>query len=387
MLPSLSSSSTAVPVSVNSQPTPDSTALPAADIGSTDRVDAVFSGLVLTETAEPEAELPLAVAAEEEVQTSVAVAPDAEQWMRNVLDQQQVQLQVRDLQDAIRQSQQPQDEQVPVDRLNATDLRTPAFTQGVAAADVTTRTSGVAEALPSTGRLREQTISANADRNLAMTNPALTLWVNRTAETGLLPANPGTPSSASDAAEPLATLTGVAIDALVPDRVAVSPGNLAVVNPGDKTVQDIASQTPVKLPTPEAKWGEQLLHTLRDQVQVQIQQRIQNATIRLDPPELGSLEIFLSHESGRLNVHINASQADVARLLQHTSDRLRHELAGGQFTQVNVQTSNDGQSGQQQSRHGARHFAAGEIIQANGQTSQDSSRTDSGQSSDVLITV
>lgn len=116
----------------------------------------------------------------------------------------------------------------------------------------------------------------------------------------------------------------------------------------------------------EAKWGEQLLHTLRDQVQVQIQQKIQNATIRLDPPELGSLEIYISHEAGRLSVHITASQADVARLIQHTSDRLRQELAGSNFTQVNVQTSAEGQSGQQQSRERQR-FSADENILANEQ--------------------
>jgi len=105
-----------------------------------------------------------------------------------------------------------------------------------------------------------------------------------------------------------------------------------------------------------------LLHTLRDQVQVQIAQKIQNATIRLDPPELGSLEIYISHEAGRLSVHISASQADVARLIQHTSDRLRQELAGSNFTQVNVQTSAEGQSGQQQSRERQRFIAAEHIL-------------------------
>ena len=127
-----------------------------------------------------------------------------------------------------------------------------------------------------------------------------------------------------------------------------------------------ASPSQLSLQAPEAKWGEQLLHTLRDQVQVQIAQKIQNATIRLDPPELGSLEIYISHEAGRVNVHITASQADVARLIQHTSDRLRQELAGSNFTQVNVQTSAEGQSGQQQSRERQR-FIADERILANEQ--------------------
>jgi type III secretion system needle length determinant len=145
----------------------------------------------------------------------------------------------------------------------------------------------------------------------------------------------------------------------------------------------------LNLQTPESRLGEQLLHTLRDQVQLQIQQKMQNATIRLDPPELGSLEIYLSHEAGRLNVHITASQADVARLIQSTSDRLRHELAGAQFTQVNVQTSAEGQSGQQQSRERQR-FMAGDSILANEQSIHDrptNDRPGQRRSGDVLASV
>ena len=84
------------------------------------------------------------------------------------------------------------------------------------------------------------------------------------------------------------------------------------------------------LQAPEAG-GEQMLHALREHVEVQLQQRQQSASIRLDPPELGSLEIHLSHESGRLTVQLSAANADVARLLQQTSDRLRQELVAQQF--------------------------------------------------------
>ena len=113
-----------------------------------------------------------------------------------------------------------------------------------------------------------------------------------------------------------------------------------------------ALERALKLQAPEAKWGEQMLHALRENVELQIQQKIQSATIRLDPPELGSMEILLSHESGRLNVQLTAANADVARLLQQSSDRLRHELVGQHFVQVNVQVGADssGQQGQQRQR-------------------------------------
>ena len=143
-------------------------------------------------------------------------------------------------------------------------------------------------------------------------------------------------------------------------------------------------QPPLTLQAPEAKWGEQLLHALRDNVQVQIQQKIQHATIRLDPPELGSLEIFLSHESGRLTVQITSSQADVARLIQATSERLRQELSGPQFTQVNVQTSTDQQGSQQQSRERQR-FINDDRILANEQEFAGNGPV-TKRSGDVLVT-
>lgn len=103
----------------------------------------------------------------------------------------------------------------------------------------------------------------------------------------------------------------------------------------------------VRLEGNDAQRGEQMLQALRNNVQLQLQQNQQVATIRLDPPELGSLEIQVTQESGKISVQISAAQADTLRLLQQTSDRLRHELLTQQFVQVNVQVGGDGRSGQQ----------------------------------------
>lgn len=158
----------------------------------------------------------------------------------------------------------------------------------------------------------------------------------------------------------------------------------STVDRGQTTPAQAADRA-LKLQAPEAKWGEQMLHALRENVDLQIQQKIQSATIRLDPPELGSMEIMLSHESGRLNVHLSAANADVARLLQQTSDRLRHELVGQHFVQVNVQVGADsgGQQGQQRQRTA---LAGEELPIASRQQEQQQSR-ESGRARDVLITV
>ncbi|MBC9249838.1 hypothetical protein A9179_06070 [Pseudomonas alcaligenes] len=145
----------------------------------------------------------------------------------------------------------------------------------------------------------------------------------------------------------------------------------------------------LKLESPQAKWGEQMLGALRDNVELQLQQKVQSATIRLDPPELGSLEILLSHESGRLNVQIAAGNGDVARLLQQTSERLRQELVGQNFLQVNVQVSADsqsGQSGQQQAR--TRWQAEEPVLAAAPQAAEPAATARTERAGrDVLVTV
>ncbi|WP_429211967.1 flagellar hook-length control protein FliK [Metapseudomonas resinovorans] len=138
----------------------------------------------------------------------------------------------------------------------------------------------------------------------------------------------------------------------------------------------------------EARWGEQMLSALRDSVELQLNQRVQSATIRLDPPELGSLEILLRHESGQLNVQISASQSDVARALQGTSERLRQELVGQNFLQVSVQVSADDQQGQRQQQARAQ-FLAEEVPLAAHETRDEGALRSGARTAgqDVLVTV
>ncbi|MBB4862046.1 flagellar hook-length control protein FliK [Pseudomonas nitritireducens] len=137
----------------------------------------------------------------------------------------------------------------------------------------------------------------------------------------------------------------------------------------------------------EAHWGEQMLGALRDNVDLQISQRVQNATIRLDPPELGALEILVRHEAGQLNVQISASNGDVVRLLQNTSERLRQDLVGQNFLQVNVQVSPDSQSGQPGQQQRQRFTDEQAVVDANPRDAQSGQRSAPRGDSDVLITV
>lgn len=187
-------------------------------------------------------------------------------------------------------------------------------------------------------------------------------------------------------ATPLEATSAAALEPLLKTTESQDSGDplAAAVERGQATPLHSADRT-LKLQAPEAKWGEQMLHALRENVDLQIQQKLQNATIRLDPPELGSMEILLSHESGRLNVHLSAANADVARLLQQTSDRLRQELVGQHFVQVNVQVGADG--GGQQGQPRQRPLLAGDEAPLAARPQEQEPERESGRARDVLVTV
>lgn len=100
--------------------------------------------------------------------------------------------------------------------------------------------------------------------------------------------------------------------------------------------------SPVKLRGSQEQMSEQLHSVLRERLQIQADSKVQQATIRLDPPSLGKIDIALHIEAGKLNIQINAAQTDVYRALQQMSNELRQHLTEQNFVQVNVQVSSDG---------------------------------------------
>ncbi|MGV3345509.1 flagellar hook-length control protein FliK [Enterobacteriaceae bacterium LUAb1] len=115
--------------------------------------------------------------------------------------------------------------------------------------------------------------------------------------------------------------------------------------------RQIDKSTMVKIPTVPEEQGKALQQALGERLQMQVDSRRQLATIRLDPPSLGKLDISLHFEAGKLQVHIQAQQPEIARSLQHVSHELRVALSENNNVQVNVQVSTQNGDGRQQSRH------------------------------------
>ncbi|MDE1076959.1 flagellar hook-length control protein FliK, partial [Escherichia coli] len=76
--------------------------------------------------------------------------------------------------------------------------------------------------------------------------------------------------------------------------------------------------------------------TIADKVSVQINAKTPTATIRLDPPDLGKIELVVKLDNDKLHIQINASSNTTRESIQMTSDRLRAELVEQNFLNVDV---------------------------------------------------
>ncbi|MBL4280136.1 flagellar hook-length control protein FliK [Vibrio fluvialis] len=160
--------------------------------------------------------------------------------------------------------------------------------------------------------------------------------------------------------QPVATKAAVTLDS------ALNAALNQVINPASGAASNGQAQTQVNAPsavtsvvnapewasvridTQAGKWGEQMLQVLHDRVTLQAQQNLQEAKIRLDPPDLGKLDLVVRVEGDRLSVQLNANAAATREALMQVSDRLRAELQSQNFVHVDVNVGSD-QGSQRQS--------------------------------------
>lgn len=109
--------------------------------------------------------------------------------------------------------------------------------------------------------------------------------------------------------------------------------------------------SPLKLSSSQSHWGQQLVDTLKERVEMQYSQSIKQAHIRLDPPELGKLDLTVRIDGDKLSVQLNASNPVVRDALLQSSDRLRTSLATEHSGGVEV---NVGQGDSQRQQQGAK---------------------------------
>ncbi|MGC0150935.1 flagellar hook-length control protein FliK [Chromobacterium vaccinii] len=89
-------------------------------------------------------------------------------------------------------------------------------------------------------------------------------------------------------------------------------------------------------PTQPDSWSGKLQTALGERLPQWVGQNMDRATLRLDPPALGTLEIAIRHQAGALTVELTASHGEVVRQLQGIGEALRQDLGSRQYTQVAV---------------------------------------------------
>lgn len=133
----------------------------------------------------------------------------------------------------------------------------------------------------------------------------------------------------------------------------------------------------------QSRWIRQLESALGERLQWQVSNRVQQVRIRLDPPEMGKIDIAMQLENGRVQLSIQASHGEVFRALQQISHELRQNLIEQNFPQVNVQIFS--QSGQQQREKGQQTAERKLPLPSINQASND--RQHFGEQDSVLLIV
>lgn len=200
----------------------------------------------------------------------------------------------------------------------------------------------------------------SAPRGVANANP-VTSFVDDVNEVSV--ANASTPQSS------LATRMSIAMNAARPSDQ--QPSNLLASQSqpllmalasgtGDATAQKIvatdqAAEAPAAAPNRQA-----LVDALGERLSVQLNRGSSQATLRLDPPMMGTIEIVIRHDAAGVQVHLSASHGDVLRQLHSIGNALSQDLVQRNHGEVTVHVSESSRDGEGRQRNRQGDSADGE---------------------------
>jgi len=209
-------------------------------------------------------------------------------------------------------------------------------------ANVGANAAAVTSAAPATDALlaldaEPQAAARGAADAAALTLPAAAPAAPRT-DAAVAQALPAAATPATAGAAP--AHTAPALDAAPADGAEPAPTG-ATTGVAGAASQPAATRgaDSVTLAGPPTAWRQTLQEALGDRLQLQLGRGMEQATIRLEPPMLGRIEISVRHSGGSLEVSIAASNSEVLRQLNTVSDSLRNDLAGRQYSNVSVNVS------------------------------------------------
>lgn len=105
---------------------------------------------------------------------------------------------------------------------------------------------------------------------------------------------------------------------------------------------------PIKADTSHSQWARELVASLGERLSMQIRQQVKEASVRLDPPELGKVELIVRMDGDRLHIQLNASHAGLRDMLAQHAERLRNDLLAQNLQVTDVQVGQEGHRDPQQ---------------------------------------
>jgi flagellar hook-length control protein FliK len=185
--------------------------------------------------------------------------------------------------------------------------------------------------------------TAPAGRNLSRATPDVPSAAPMQALSAAAAPSPAPAAAAASApAAAIGAATAGAGDAVAttdqPDVAPAGSGGWGVGASTASAAQARPADT-VALAGPPQAWRQTLHEALGERLQMQVGNNLEQAIIRLDPPNLGRIEIAIRHRAGNLEVTLSATHSEVVRQLHTVSDNLRNDLAQRQYSEVAVTVS------------------------------------------------
>jgi len=139
----------------------------------------------------------------------------------------------------------------------------------------------------------------------------------------------------------IANIANIAQEALPAD---IESSELQALISTAKSHSKVAQWGPVSISpsAPMAMQAQELISPLREQLRFQVDQHIKQAELRLDPPELGKVELNIRLDGDKLHIQMHAVNPAVRDALLTGLERLRNELAMDHGGQIDVDVNQDG---------------------------------------------
>lgn len=169
-----------------------------------------------------------------------------------------------------------------------------------------------------------------------------------------------TAQSASAVRAPIAMTATASVDQQASSLLASQSQPLLMAfaaSATDATAQKVVAADKTADASPTAPNRQALVDALGERLSVQLNRGSSQATVRLDPPMMGTIEIVIRHDAGGVQVHLSASHGDVLRQLHSIGNALSQDLVQRNHGEVTVHVSESSRDGEGRQRNHQRGSA------------------------------